>query len=135
MENHFKYEGNVKVESEKPIFGEMGSWTIYKTGQFPPDAEVNDIQFMTPARVSFSVEGQPEQETIVFIDLMRKKAFNAMGEIEAEFATKLFECLSVSTTMPEDMYEADDETYRKIDEAQARHDEIYGQQQKGDLNE
>ena len=125
----------MKVDPNQVASMQIGTVSGYQQGQFPSDAEVNDIQFMTPAKVSYSVEGEEEQEVIVFVDLLRKKAYSALGEIEPEFAAKLFECLSVSTHMPDDMFEADQETYDKIDEVQRRHDEIYGDHLKGEDNE
>ena len=122
MQSHFKYDGNVKVSLEKIASMKIGN----SFGQFPAGVEVNDIQFMTPARVSYCVEDGEEQEAIIFVDLIRKKAYNDSGELDSEFVSKLFECLSVSTHIRDDMFEADQKTYEKIDQVQHRHDEIYG---------
>ena len=133
-QNHFKYTGNVQVDSDSPL-AQIGSWSSYKSGQFPSDAEVNDVQFMTPALVAYAVDEQEEKETIVFVDLLRKKVYNALGEVEPEFANKIFECLSVATTMPEDTFQADEETHRKINEMQQRHDELHGAHSEGESSE
>lgn len=101
-QKHFKYEAH------KPLFSSQNSGEV----------EVNDVRFLTPAKISFKVEGVQKEE-IVGIDLISRKVYR--DDKELPWGEKVFEYLDAINSLPENFFEASEDIYQKASDAKAEH--------------
>lgn len=101
---HFNYEGN--VEMNKPDF--------LREPQNAPDMkfEIVDLNFLTPARLRFTVNGK-EISTMVNVDIVNRKAYLNDGTV-SHLSDEIFNYLDRVNSLPEDFFEAPDEVYEEV---------------------
>lgn len=125
QKSHFNYEAQNPVRPRDSIDFDS-PLHVSETNIIPQDADVDDVQFLVTARISYSQnEAKQGGNSIVFVDVMRRRVYNTRYEmIDPVTTAKIFECLDVASSLPEDLYEVDDETYDKVGAVQARHDDV-----------
>jgi hypothetical protein len=106
--SHFSYEGNIHIRPRK--------------------SEVKSVEFLTPARITLTSNGQETSE-IVSIDIINRKVYDAKGG--TELSELVFNHLDAINTLPEDFFAASEELHEKVaevDEERVRQaEEILGE--------
>lgn len=104
-QKHFKYEGNAVLKVNKP-----------------KEIEVQDVIFLTPARVKTKEDGQ-DFEHNVSVDFVNRKVYDQHG-LCSGFSEQIFEYLDKTNALPEDLFEAPPEVYDKANEAYREKDNL-----------
>ena len=95
-QKHFTYEGRVTVSQPKEII-------------------VEEVVFLTPAKIKVLVDGRPE-ERVVSVDIINKKAYDEKGL--SIFGDAIFKHLDEVNSLPDDFFAAPPEVYEKIADAE-----------------
>lgn len=96
-QKHFSYEGNINMTTR------------------PNKVKVTQVEFLTPARVTAEINGEP-RTMVVSVDIINRKAYDDKGVSVVSDA--LFEHLDEINTLPDDFFAAPEEVYEKAAEAE-----------------
>jgi len=105
-QKHFKYEAQAPLVATS----------------MPHEIEIQDVRFLTPAKVSMTVNGVQKEE-ILSIDIIARKAYQ--NNKETPYSDKIFEYLDAINNLPENFFEASEDIYQKAEEAKAEHSQLY----------
>lgn len=108
-EAHFSVQGGL-IDPHKPIWGRQGEWIVTK------DSKITNVQFLTPAKVTFTAEDGEKQTRMAYVDLVDKQAFDENGK--PFHSDLIFEHLDSKNTLPDEFYMANEEISEKAAEAQ-----------------
>lgn len=109
-QKHFSYDGHV---------------TLAK----PTEGEVLDVVFLTPARIKYHAGGY----TVLLnaqIDIANRQVY-CDGYDTAILSKAVFDHLDAVNTLPENFFEASDDIYQGVQEAQLEHEKL---KESGGLN-
>lgn len=82
------------------------------------NVEITDLRFLTPAKVSMTINGTEIHE-FLSVDLITRKAYK--GNEEVSYSDKVFEYLDTINSLPENFFEASEDIYKQAEEAKAEH--------------
>ena len=80
------------------------------------DIEIEDVIFLTPARVEFTHENGTEDSISVAIDLVSRKVYVGKGPFWT-YSDKVFEYLDRVNILPENFFEASEDIYNEANKA------------------
>ena len=116
-EAHFKVAEGV-IDPANPIWGKQGDWTVYNDKEWHQfkKAKVSNVQFLTPAKITFTAEDGENLTQMAYVDLANKQVFDEKGD---PFHTDaIFDFLAIKHTMPEEFYRASEDITAKAAEVQ-----------------
>jgi len=100
----FKYEGKINLHKPPPL-----------------SPKIKDIQFLTPARISYFI-GKEEFSMMVSVDFINRKVYADQAEVFVD--GEVFEYLDAINTLPEDFYAAPPELADKVDEITSEQEQM-----------
>jgi hypothetical protein len=109
----FSYEGEGHFKLSGLFNGQVGTEEVE---YIKPDAKITDIEFLMPARVTFTSEDGEKQIRMAYVDVANKKAFDENGN--PYFVDEIFTFLDEKHTLPENFFKASDEITARAAEAQ-----------------
>jgi hypothetical protein len=111
-EAHFKVSGGV-INPTNPIWTRSGD---LKDDENIKTAEVSNVQFLTPAKITFTSDCGENLIEMAYVDLANRQVFDKEGK---PFHTDaVFNFLDSKHTMPEGFYRANEEITAKAAEVQ-----------------
>jgi hypothetical protein len=109
-QKNFKYAGNVNFMSSKQV----------DVSQI----EIEDVRFLMPVRIDINVNNDVVP-VFAKIDLTNKEIYFDLDWLNDESVKqKVFDYLKIKTILPEDHYEADQETYDEVDRANSEENKL-----------
>lgn len=118
-QKHFKYDGNVHINDVK---------VPELTAEEP---EVTEVEFLTPAKITYSV-GDEKRTEMVNVDIINRKVYDRHGS--ERLSDAVFKHLDDINTLPADFFKVDEDIAREAADVRAEADRIK-KQQLGEANE
>lgn len=84
-------------------------------------SEVQDVLFLTPAKVKLRV-GDQEKEVIVSVDIANRKVYDGSGP--SQLTERVFEFLDKINILPENFFAASKEISQKAAEMKSEHEKF-----------
>lgn len=83
--------------------------------------EVQEVRFLTPAKIKVLIDGSP-QELLIGVDIVGRKVYDNSGD--TSLSDSVFAYLDRVNTLPEDFFMASDEIRSQAAEAQVEHERL-----------
>ena len=108
-QKHFSYE------AQKPVVTVLPIDTL-------ENAKVIDVSFLTPAKVSFTIKGEAQEE-MVNIDLIDRVAYLKNGQ-KAPYSDNIFNYLNSINELDLDFFRPSEDIYKQTEEIMKQHDSM-----------
>lgn len=93
--------------------------------------EIKNLEFLTPAKITVSIDGK-EETLLISVDFVNKKAFLQDGNL-ISYNDKIFQYLENVNTLPEDFFAPPEDVQESARNAQMQSDLIIQQALSGEL--
>jgi hypothetical protein len=104
-QKHFQYSGSATMRQLKTT-----------------DVEIKEVEFLTPARMQFNINGE-EQYLMISVDIINRKAY-CEKHLDFDLSKAVFDFLDRANSLPEDFFAISGDLANIAIETQMEHDKI-----------